>query len=215
MPGTRGDSARAVSVSVLPMPDLKVTFGASFQTLEMQYPAAHDEAAHAATFGVQYRKEVRPRRGLRHSISLDYALRDATPGLSSDFTYTRHWAAADYLLRAGRQDFEAQFQGGRINGTAPLFERFSIGSATTLRGWDKFDVAPLGGTRLLYGSLTYRYRPFEVFYDFGTVWDTGLSQDWKHSLGAGLAWKNGFFMSIGVPLRFHGVTPVFLAGFRH
>ena len=29
--------------------------------------------------------------------------------------------------------------------TAPLFERFSLGNTYTLRGWNKFDVAPLGG----------------------------------------------------------------------
>ena len=54
-----------------------------------------------------------------------------------------------------------------------LFERFSLGNSMTLRGWDKFDVAPVGGTRLAYGSLEYRYRPFLLFYDFGTVWDAG------------------------------------------
>ncbi len=202
------------SVSVLPVPDIKVTFGASFETLAMQYPASHDEAAHAATFGVQYRKEVRPRRGLRHSIGVDYALRDAGPRLSSDFTYTRQRVAGDYALRVGRQGFAFRLEGGRVTGTAPLYERFSLGSATRLRGWDKLDVAPLGGTRLAYGSLAYHYRPFEVFYDVGAVWEAGQERDWKHSVGVGLAWRNGFFMSIGVPLRYHGVTPAFLFGFR-
>ncbi len=204
------------SVSVLPIPDIKITFGASFQTLEMQYPLPYGQAAHSFTFGVQYRKVLRPRHGLRHSIGADYAVRDATRTLESDFLYTRQSAAGDYTLRVGQQDFVFHFQGGHINGTPPLFERFSIGSATTLRGWDKFDVAPLGGTRLLYGSLAYRYRPFEVFYDFGTVWDPALGQaaDWKHSVGVGFAFKGGFFVSLGVPLRFHGVTPAFLFGFR-
>ncbi len=35
------------SISLLPVPDLKVTFGASFQTLGMQFPAHVDQAAHA------------------------------------------------------------------------------------------------------------------------------------------------------------------------
>ena len=206
----------APSISVLPIPDIKVTFGASFQTLEMQYPVPFDQAAHAFTFGVQYRKEVRRSHRLRHSIGADYAVRDASRTLESDFLYTRQWVAADYTLSVRRQDFGFHFQGGHTSGAPPLFERFSIGNATTLRGWDKFDVAPLGGTRLLYGSLEYRYRPFELFYDFGTVWDPALGQaaDWKHSVGIGLHWKNGFFMSLGVPLRYHGVTPTFMLGFR-
>ena len=205
------------SISLLPVPDLKVTVGASFQTLGMQFPAHVDQAAHAVIFGVQYRKDVRPHRGLRHIISADYSVRDASRTLESDFLYTRQWVGADYTLGMRRQQFGFHFQGGHLSGVAPLFERFSIGSATTLRGWDKFDVAPLGGTRLLYGSLAYRYRPFELFYDFGTAWDPALGQtaDWKHSVGIGLAWRNGFFMSVGVPCRFHGVTPAFMFGFRH
>jgi hypothetical protein len=204
----------APSVSVLPIPDIKVTFGASFETLQMQYPTLHDEAANAFTFGVRFRRTVRPHRGLRHEIGADYEVRDATTSLESDLLYTRQWVAGDYTLGVGRQSFGFHFQGGHTSGAPPLFERFTIGNATTLRGWDKFDVAPIGGTRLAYGSLTYRYRPFELFYDFGTVWDEGQSADLKHSIGIGLAWKNGFFMSLGIPLRYHSVTPAFMFGFR-
>jgi hypothetical protein len=204
----------APSISVLPIPEIKVTFGASFQTLAIQYPTLHDQAANAFTLNAQFRREVRPRHGLRHTIGADYGLRDATTTLESDFLYRRQFVAADYVLRVGRQSFGFHFQGGHISGEAPLFERFSIGNATTLRGWDKFDVAPIGGTRLAYGSLEYRYRPFQLFYDFGTVWDPGQQAEVKHSIGIGLAWKNGFFMSLGVPLRYHAVTPVFMFGFR-
>jgi hypothetical protein len=203
-------------IAVLPVPDVKLTFGATFQTLGMQYPLPYDQAAHAFTFGAQYRKQLRPRHGLRHTIAADYGLRDASRHLESDFLYRRQRVGGDYELRIEHHEFAAHFEGGHTSGVAPLYERFSIGSATTLRGWDKFDVAPLGGSRLLYGSLAYRYRPFELFYDFGTVWDPALDQvaDWKHSVGIGLAVKSGFFMSVGVPCRFHGVTPVFLFGFR-
>ncbi|HEY3383114.1 MAG TPA: BamA/TamA family outer membrane protein [Vicinamibacterales bacterium] len=215
VPGTyRRREVFSPSVSVLPIRDIKVTFGGSFQTLEMQYPTPHDQAANAFTFGVQFRRDVRPRRGLRHSIGAEYSVRDATSTLESDFSYTRHLVAADYTLRVRRQSFGLHFQGGHLSGRAPLFERFSIGNATTLRGWDKFDVAPLGGSRLAYGSLEYRYRPFQVFYDFGSVWEPSQGVDVKHSVGVGLAWKNGFFMSLGIPLRFHGVTPAFMFGFR-
>ena len=123
--------------------------------------------------------------------------------------------SGDYTLSTRHQDFMFRFQGGHIDGEPPLFDRFTIGNTATLRGWDKFDVAPLGGTRLLYGSLEYRYRPFQLFYDFGKVWDPGQQAvEWKHSVGIGLAWKNGFFMSLGVPLKYHDITPVFMIGFR-
>ncbi len=204
----------APSISFLPIPDIKVTFGASFQTLQMQYPDVHDQAANAYTFTVQFRREEGARHGLQHSISADYSLRDATSSLQSDFRYTRQLVAADYTLDAGHHMFGFHFQGGHTSGQPPLFERFTIGNATTLRGWDKFDVAPIGGTRLVYGSVEYRYRPFQLFYDFGTVWDPGQVAQLKHSIGFGVAWTHGFFMSLGIPLRYHSVTPVFMFGFR-
>jgi hypothetical protein len=205
----------APSVSVLPIPDVKLTFGASFQTLEMQYPAPYDQAAHAFTFNAQFRHEARPSRRVRHRVSADYAVRKATATLESDFLYTRQLVSGDYTVGVGRHHvFGFHFQGGHTSGRPPLFERFTIGNTLTLRGWDKFDVGPIGGTRLAYGSVEYRYRPVLIFYDFGTVWDEGQDADVKHSVGFGFAWRNGFFMSLGVPLRFHGVTPVFIAGFR-
>jgi hypothetical protein len=203
------------SISVLPIPDIKLTFGASFQTVEMQYPAPYDQAANAFTFAAQFRREVRPKPRVRHTIGADYTVRKATSGIESDFIYTRQLVAADYTVAIGRHHvFGGHFQGGHISGQPLLFERFSIGNTMTLRGWDKFDVAPVGGTRLAYGSLEYRYRPFYLFYDFGAVWDPGQDADVKHSVGFGLRWKNGFFMSLGVPLRYEGVTPVFMIGFR-
>jgi hypothetical protein len=204
----------APSVSFLPIPDIKLTFGASFQTLAMESPTPHDMAAHSFTFTVQFRRKMGHRHGLHHSIAADYGLRQATTRLESDFLYTRQFVSADYTLGTRHQAFMFRFQGGRITGQPPLFERFSIGNTATLRGWDKFDVAPLGGTRLIYGSLEYRYYPFQLFYDFGKVWDPGQVVEFKHSVGIGLAWKNGFFMSLGVPLKYHGITPVFMIGFR-
>jgi hypothetical protein len=203
------------SLSFLPIPDIKLTFGASFQTLAMEDPILHDEAAHAFTFGAQYRRVAGSRDGFRHSIAADYLLREATAELESDFLYTRQFVSAGYTLSTRRQDFMFRFQGGHIDGVPPLFDRFTIGNSATLRGWDKFEVAPLGGTRLLHGSLEYRYRPFQLFFDFGKVWDEGQQAvAWKHSLGIGVAWKNGFFMSLGFPLRYHDVVPVFMIGLR-
>ena len=202
------------SVSLLPIPDIKLTFGASFQTLAMESPAMHDMAAHSFTFGAQFRHNAGSRRGVRHSIAADYRLREATTRLESDFLYTRQFVSAAYTLSTRRQAFMFSFQGGHTDGEPPAFDRFTIGNTATLRGWDKFDVAPIGGTRLLYGSLEYRYEPFQLFYDFGKVWDPEQVVEWKHSVGIGLAWRNGFFMSLGVPLRYHGITPVFMIGFR-
>ena len=42
-----------------------------------------------------------------------------------------------------------------------------------LRGWNKYDLDPLGGSRVVYNSLDYRYGMFDVFYDTGAIWDPG------------------------------------------
>jgi len=157
---------------------------------------------------------VRVGARLRHRIGIDYGVRAATAALDSDFVYTRHLVAANYSLSIGRHVFGTRMQAGRLSGTAPLFERFSLGNSRTLRGWNKFDVAPLGGDRLAYGSLEYRYRPFLVFYDFGAVWDAGQSATTRHGVGLGVAWPNGLFLTVGFPVRLERVRPLVMFGYR-
>ena len=54
-----------------------------------------------------------------------------------------------------------------------VFSKLSPWNSLTLRGWNKFDVAPLGGSRLAYASLEYHYSCLAVYYDTGKVWDPG------------------------------------------
>jgi hypothetical protein len=205
----------APSLSLLPIPDLKVSFGVSFQRFQTQYPAVHTQNAYAGTGEVQFRRVIRTTAGIRQDISAAYGLRTATRALDSEFVYSRHFWTAGYSLTQNRHTFGVQFQGGIISGTAPLFERFSMGNSFTLRGWNKFDVAPLGGSRAAHGSVEYRYRPFQIFYDVGTVWDKGQSAKVRHGLGFGLALRNGFFASMAFPVRLHDVNPVLILGFRY
>ncbi len=205
----------ASSLALIPHRDVKLSFGASFQQFQTQYPETHTETAYAATANLQYRHRVQSKNGIRQDIRADYGLRSATRVLDSDFVYTRHFGTADYRFTLHKHSFGAHFRGGIIAGTAPLFERFSLGNSFTLRGWNKFDVAPLGGSRVLHGSLDYRYRPFEIFYDFGAVWDQGQTAHVRHGLGFGLVTRDGFFASLAFPVRLHDVAPVFMIGFRY
>jgi hypothetical protein len=202
----------APSVSVLPLPAVKLTFGTSFQNLGFDGPAPYTRHAYAVTFDAQVRQVVRSASGVGQAFGADYGLRAATRTLESDFVYTRHVVSGDYTLTKDRHGFGAHVDGGYINGPAPLFERFSLGNSRMLRGWDRFDVAPIGGSRLAYGSLEYRYRPFQVFYDVGTVWDAGRPATVRHSLGAGLAWRNGAFVWVAFPVRLEHVSPVLIFG---
>ena len=73
---------------------------------------------------------------------------------------------------------------GGITGDAPLFERFTLGDSTTLRGWNKFDIAPAGGDRVFHQSLEYRYHGFGVFLDSGSVWNRNAEMRFRLSTRA-------------------------------
>jgi outer membrane protein assembly factor BamA len=118
----------------------------------------------------------------------------------------------------------ADFTAGGLNGRAPLFERFVAGNSRYLRGWNRWDLAPLGGNRLVHGTLEYQYRVLRLFYDTGSVWDRGDEAKVRHSLGLGLqldnAWREararhyrgGFTLAVAFPVKEGRAEPVFLVG---
>lgn len=197
-----------------PNKSLSLAAGVSFERLQFQYPALRTKTAYSGTADIAYRRRIETPGGCRQDFSLAYSLRTATRILDSDFVYTRQFMTAGYRISNGKNLFGVHFLGGFATGTAPLFERFSLGDSATLRGWDKFDVAPLGGTRAAQGSLEYRYRHFQIFYDFGKVWDKGgeLSRV-RHGMGFGWI-SNHTFASLAFPVRLYEVTPVFMLGYK-
>lgn len=146
-----------------------------------------------------------------HNVSASYELHAASDALNSDIDYTKHLFSAGYEYRQGRNRVVATVKGGRAHGEMPLFERFTLGDTNTLRGWNKFDLAPAGGTRMYYESVEYRYWIFGVFLDAGSVWDQHGSSSMKYSTG--LTVRRGLFMTLAVPLEADpGLT--FMAGLR-
>jgi len=87
-----------------------------------------------------------------------------------------------------------------------------------LRGWNKYDLDPLGGNRMAYGSVTYGYRILRVFYDAGSVWDQGTSPEARQSAGIGVSSglgileKGAFLLAVAFPLRQGRADPVLIAG---
>jgi Omp85 superfamily domain len=206
------------SVSVLPAYGVKLTAGVSLNNLDFDVPTPHTAHAFAFTFDAQVQRRIAAGGGYRHEVGVDYSLRRSTPSLESDFDYTRHLVAGDYSLSNRRHLFGFHGRLGTIDGAAPLFERFSIGNSFLLRGWDKFVVAPIGGSRLAHGSLEYRYRSFQIFWDFGSVWDANQTARVHHSVGVGLVSRNtrvgGWFVTLAFPVRLNDVGPVIMFGVR-
>jgi len=197
--------------TLLPARGLQFTVGTSFQRFQTQFPAARTEAANAVITTLRYDRQLEDSAANRHRLEAGYSLRAATRTLSSDFAYARHVWDLRYRLARGHNRLEDHVTAGVLTGRAPLFERFSLGNSTTLRGWNKFDVAPLGGNRTVHNELAYRYRIFRVFYDTGAVWNRGQKAAAKHSLGFGL-FHHDFTVCIAFPIKDGRAEPVLMAG---
>jgi hypothetical protein len=212
-------------------PRLRFIAGMSLSDLEIQYPAVHSAKANAAVAALAFRDNWGD-AGDKHSLNAAYDLRAGNHSLDSDFIYTRHQIHAQYIQSHNKNTLMLSFAGGVIAGNAPLFERFSLGNTSTLRGWNKFDVAPRGGNRMVHASLQYglgfpanvtfnsdgqqtRFgMGFHVFYDVGAVGDSGSPIQAKHSVGFGFGTASRFFMELGFPIRSSHVEPTFTMGFR-
>src|SRR5262249_49634696 len=124
---------------------------------------------------------------------------------------------AGYAFRRGKHEVGVNFTAGRLSGRAPVFERYVLGTSSTLRGWSKYDVAPLGGDRMAHNSLEYRYGIFQVFYDTGAVWSrgpalAGETKKVRHGGGIALRLPEHFMIAVAFPLKEGRMEPIFMAG---
>jgi outer membrane protein assembly factor BamA len=197
---------------------LTLTVGLSFEQLNNQPSAARSESANAVINTLRYHRRWTESGDSTKELDAGYSLRAATTALGTNLAYTRHMAHLKYNYSSRTQSVEVTMLAGAIYGQAPLFERFALGDSTLLRGWNKYDLDPLGGNRLAYGSVTYGYHVMRVFYDAGSVWDQGKSPEAKESAGIGVSSglgvleKGAFLVALAFPLRQGHVTPVVIAG---
>jgi outer membrane protein assembly factor BamA len=194
-----------------------VSFGASFEQMEAGTPGRPDQSANALTAGLRYNREFEG-SAFQQQLGASYSLRAGTRGLGSDYAYSRHMVTLRYELRSGRQLAREEFLGGMIAGSAPMFERFVLGSSETLRGWDRYVIDPLGGTRVVHNSITYGYQiregTAEVFYDAGSLWESTREAKLRHSVG--IAYRQGIFvLTMAFPVVEGRITPVFMAGMNY
>jgi outer membrane protein assembly factor BamA len=200
---------------------LALTVGLSFQQLEPQVSAARSESANAVVNTLRYHQRWENSDATNQELDAGYNLRAATSLLSSDLAYTRQLLSVRYGLRHQHQSVEVTLVAGMIYGHAPLFERFVLGDSSTLRGWNKYDLDPLGGNRVVHGSVTYGYHIMRIFYDTGAVWDQGKSLEAKHSTGIGISsglgifHKGAFLLAVAFPIRQGRTDPVFIAGMNY
>jgi len=197
-----------VTFARLSVPGALPTGGAS----TIGFGAAKTESSNAVVNTLRYHQ----RWGSEHDekeqeATASYVMTAASSVLGTDDVFTRHEAQARYRYRRAHSTVEIGFLAGILSGNAPLYERFVLGDATTLRGWSRFDLDPLGGSRVVHGSIDYRYRFIQAFYDTGAVWDRPEEREQKQSVGVGFK-KQNFQLAVAFPLRAGRVDPIFYAG---
>ena len=197
---------------------LTLTIGASFERLQPGFMAARPVSANAVINTLRYHRRWDDSGSTKQELDAGYSLRAATRLLGTDLGYTRHLANARYRVWHDHQTVEVAVVAGAIYGRAPLFERFVLGDSSTLRGWNKYDIDPLGGNRMAYGSVSYGYHIMRVFYDTGSVWEQGSKPELRQSAGIGVSGglgifqRGAFLLAVAFPLRQGRVDPVLVAG---
>ena len=206
---------------------LEWSFGVSFARLRVPDSSSDTEGGGAAAAKTESSNAVvntlryHQRWGSAHDpreqeVTAIYSAEAATDLLGTDRVFTRHLADSRYRFRHDRNSVEVRFMAGLLNGAAPIYERFVLGDSTTLRGWNRFDLDPLGGSHVIHGSVDYRYRMFQIFYDTGAIWDRTQDREQKQSVGVGfrkdLTEKESFQLAVAFPVRAGHIDPIMYAG---
>ena len=197
---------------------LTLTVGLDFEHLNSLPLAARPVSANAVINTLRYHQRWSGPGGNKQELDAGYSLRAATTALGSGLAYTRHLAHVRYSFSRDAQSVEVTIVAGAIYGQAPLFERFALGDSAMLLGWNKYDLDPVGGNRLAYGSVKYGYHIMRVFYDTGSVWEQGRPPEVKKSVGVGVSGglgileKGAFLLALAFPIQQGSVIPVVIAG---
>jgi hypothetical protein len=191
---------------------LELDFGVRISRYRLAAPVANTESSNAVVSTLRYHQRWGSDKDEEEQeADATYDFATATRLLDSDPSYTKHVVNANYRFRKGHNSLEFVALAGKIAGLAPLFDRFVLGNASTLRGWSKFALDPLGGSHVLHGSINYAYRKFQAFYDIGAIWDRPQQRERKQSAGVGFK-ANRCQLAVAFPFKTGPVDPVFYAG---
>ncbi len=194
---------------------LSVSLGMSFMRLDEDLPAIEAENSNALLIGLRYHKQIGTAEDYIQTFDSDYQFKSAVRALASNYVFTKHRWQGGYNWTKGHQSISDVVTVGFISGRAPLDERFVVGTSSLLRGWNRYDIDPLGGNRLLHNSLEYRYRMAGIFYDSGSLWSLGKVPHLLHSVGIGIH-QSIFSVAVAFPLRTDGrIEPTLLVGMNY
>jgi hypothetical protein len=194
-------------------PEVTLAAGVSITELDARPPATGSEMANAAVASIAYGGRWKDASNATHDVHASFGVRAGSRALESDLVYTRYVGRGWYRYGWGNHRVLVAAMAGGITGGAPLFERFALGDSTTLRGWDKYDIAPAGGDRMFHSSIEYRYTGLALFLDIGSVWDDGTERQVRVSTGFGFH-GGPAFLTVGFPLNTDNLGAVVALGLR-
>ena len=194
-------------------PELSIAAGVTISELEPLFPATESRMANAAVASISYDQRWKDDSDATQKVEAGFGVRAGTRALESDLVYTKYFGHGSYRYGLGRHHVQVAAMAGGITGNPPLFERFTLGDSTTLRGWDKNEIAPVGGNRMFYSSLEYRYTGLALFLDVGSVWDADRERHVRVSTGLGFH-AGPAFLVVGFPLNTDNFTAVVALGLR-
>ncbi len=194
-------------------PHLSVTGGVSITELDPLPPATATRMANAVVGAIDYGWQAKQDSGGKHTVDASFGVHAGARDLESELSYRRYLGQGSFRYDLGRHHVQASALAGGITGHAPLFERFTLGDSATLRGWDKYDIAPVGGDRVVHSSIEYRYTGLALFLDVGSVWDANTERHVRVSAGFGLH-AGPAYLVVGFPLNTDDLRAVFTIGLR-
>jgi hypothetical protein len=206
----RSRQAFQPTATIVVLKPLTLTVGARIERFTDEGPAAEIVAANAAITDLHYHQSMEG-LGNQQEFDADLSLHTAARTLNSDYVYSVRSTGVRYQFRHGKHTITDNAWGGYITGRAPLSDRFVLGNTEYLRGWNKYEIDPLGGNRALYNSVEYHYGPFQAFYDAGAIWDASQPIVARHSVGIGLR-ESVFSLAVAIPVRAGHVEPIFMMG---
>jgi outer membrane protein insertion porin family/translocation and assembly module TamA len=130
--------------------------------------------------------------------------------LGGTYDYFEQTTEARYFHSFGKVVAAVQARAGSIEGfgdqetAVPFFKRYFLGGATNLRGWGRFEVAPLSGGGLPIGGFSFLNFSTELraplrgsfgavlFLDGGNVWSNPWNvrlNDLRYDVGPGLRYQ--------------------------
>jgi hypothetical protein len=205
---TRQTFAPMVSIAI--SKPLTLEIGAAFERFGPEAAGEPNQGSNALVASLRYHHRLAD-ADFTQDVYADYTLRAAARLLDSDFVFTSHTAGLHYRVGHGKHKLTEAVTVGAITGRAPLSDRFVAGNSYYLRGWNKYEIDPIGGNRLAHNTVDYRYGPFQAFYDAGAVWDGGQPVSVRHSLGIGVR-ESVFTLAVAFPMRSGHMEPVFMMG---